>query len=174
MQTSSLLRYYLLIVTLSVLLRERCYSFTSTTRHVRSPSGRSLKHPLIKQSLYWSSAQKMKSDLLFNIVARGDTRQRFMIEIPDNVSEDNEEKIGSQDKTKTNSDEPSGSIARTLLLAVPLFCKFIIVLLIKFLTDAVVYPILFLARLVRLTKNRFLKLIGKPNRKNSQGDSSST
>mmetsp|Transcript_26516 Transcript_26516/g.37376 ORF Transcript_26516/g.37376 Transcript_26516/m.37376 type:complete len:170 (-) Transcript_26516:298-807(-) len=47
------------------------------------------------------------------------------------------------------------------LIAVPLFCKFIIVLVIKFLTDLVVYPLLLLYRLARMTKNKLLKLGGK-------------
>jgi hypothetical protein len=52
----------------------------------------------------------------------------------------------------------SGGLARTLLLAVPLFCKFVIVLIIKFLTDLVVFPLLFLYRVARLTKRRILKM----------------
>jgi hypothetical protein len=58
-------------------------------------------------------------------------------------------------------DKASGSLMRTLLLAVPLFCKFVIVLMIKFLTDLVVYPLLFLYRLARLTKRRILALFKK-------------
>ena len=63
---------------------------------------------------------------------------------------------------KRDSDKGKSGITRKgVLLAVPLFCKFIIVLVIKFATDLVVFPLLLLYRLVRLTKRRFLKLIGK-------------
>mmetsp|Transcript_10556 Transcript_10556/g.13783 ORF Transcript_10556/g.13783 Transcript_10556/m.13783 type:complete len:93 (-) Transcript_10556:226-504(-) len=50
------------------------------------------------------------------------------------------------------------------LLAIPLLCKFVIVLLIKFMTDLVVYPLLLLYRLARMTKNKFLRLIGKEDK----------
>jgi hypothetical protein len=50
---------------------------------------------------------------------------------------------------------------------VPLFCKFCIVLLVKFLTDLVVYPLLWLYRLAHLTKNRILKLFGVDTKKRS-------
>ena len=54
---------------------------------------------------------------------------------------------------KRDSDKGKSGITRKgVLLAVPLFCKFIIVLVIKFATDLVVFPLLLLYRLVRLTK----------------------
>ncbi|CAB9500232.1 expressed unknown protein [Seminavis robusta] len=53
------------------------------------------------------------------------------------------------------------SIFKSILLAVPLFCKFIIVLVIKFLTDLVVFPLLILYRLGRRTKRRIMKLFEK-------------
>ncbi len=52
--------------------------------------------------------------------------------------------------SSTGKKENDGSVTRTFLLAVPLFFKFVIVLLIKFLTDLVVFPLLFLYRLLRL------------------------
>uniref|UniRef100_A0A7S1Z397 Uncharacterized protein n=1 Tax=Trieres chinensis TaxID=1514140 RepID=A0A7S1Z397_TRICV len=53
----------------------------------------------------------------------------------------------------------SGALA-ALLLGPPLFAKFVIVLVVKFLTDLVVFPLLFLYRLVRLGKNKVLGLFG--------------
>jgi len=58
-------------------------------------------------------------------------------------------------------DTTSGGLTRTILLAVPLFCKFVIVLCIKFLTDAVVFPLLFLYRLARITKRKIRALFSK-------------
>ena len=62
------------------------------------------------------------------------------------------------------SEEPDESkserstLMKTVLLTVPLFCKFVIVLLIKFATDLIVYPLLFLYRLFSIGKRRILKL----------------
>lgn len=66
----------------------------------------------------------------------------------------------SDSKEENNEMEKLG-FTRAVLLAVPLFCKFIIVLLIKFLTDLVVFPLLILYRLARLTKRRVLAIFGK-------------
>jgi hypothetical protein len=45
---------------------------------------------------------------------------------------------------------------KTAALALPLFCKFLIVMVIKFLTDLVVFPLLMLYRFARLTKRKIL------------------
>ena len=58
-----------------------------------------------------------------------------------------------------DDDTDKGGVVKTVLLAVPLFCKFVIVLVIKFLTDLVVFPLLFLYRLARLAKR---KVFGGP------------
>ena len=66
-------------------------------------------------------------------------------------------KKGSFPSTYADSleqNKTTGGLLRTLLLAVPLFCKFCIVLAIKFATDLVVYPFLFAYRLARQTKKR--------------------
>jgi hypothetical protein len=76
-----------------------------------------------------------------------------------------------QDETDTKDDESTAKqddgvdekrgLTKTILLTVPLFCKFVIVLLIKFVTDLIVFPLLFLYRLAGIGKRRFLKMIGK-------------
>ena len=74
-----------------------------------------------------------------------------------------EESVSSEVKSSTTDDtseEETRGVAKTILM-VPLFCKFVIVLLIKFITDLIVFPLLFLYRLVGIGKRRFLKLIGK-------------
>jgi hypothetical protein len=68
-------------------------------------------------------------------------------------------------KKSTNLENESSTLWRTVLLAVPLFCKFVIVLGIKFLTDLVVLPLLLLYRLARLTKRRILGAFAKLGKK---------
>jgi len=50
---------------------------------------------------------------------------------------------------------------KNAILMVPLFCKFIVVILIKFLTDLVVYPTLFLYRLARRATRTVVGWFGK-------------
>lgn len=51
-----------------------------------------------------------------------------------------------------------GSLSRTLVMAVPLMLKFALVLMIKFLTDLVVFPLLFTYRGARIMKRRMTKI----------------
>jgi hypothetical protein len=67
----------------------------------------------------------------------------------------------------------SSVLWKTVVLAVPLFCKFVIVLVIKFLTDLVVFPLLLLYRLARLTKRRILNFFQSKGDGNVNGSSSS-
>ena len=63
---------------------------------------------------------------------------------------------------KTTSEEkPKSGFLTAVLLGPPLIAKFIIVLLVKFLTDLVVFPLLLLYRFARSIKKKLLKLIGK-------------
>jgi hypothetical protein len=62
---------------------------------------------------------------------------------------------------------------KTAALALPLFCKFAIVLIIKFLTDLVVFPLLMLYRFARLTKRRILGLFGSKGKDGNVNGSSS-
>ena len=59
-----------------------------------------------------------------------------------------------------NKSSSSGGFFLTLLLAPPLIAKFCIVLLVKFATDAVVYPTLFLWRLASRAKRKILGVFG--------------
>jgi hypothetical protein len=68
--------------------------------------------------------------------------------------------IPTDDDDDVDAPEARGGIIKILFISVPLFCKFCIVLLVKFLTDLVVYPLLVLYRLARLTKRRILRLFG--------------
>jgi hypothetical protein len=82
-------------------------------------------------------------------------------------SKDQEETEGAAAKNKEavlveddEDTEGKRSIAKTILLTVPLFCKFVIVLLIKFVTDLVVFPLLFLYRLAGTAKRTVMKKFG--------------
>lgn len=64
-------------------------------------------------------------------------------------------------------------VAKTALLTIPLFMKFVAVLLIKFVTDVIVFPILLLYRVAHNGKRKLLRLfrnkdMSKPNGEASQ------
>ena len=61
----------------------------------------------------------------------------------------------------TPEEKPKSGFLTAVLLGPPLIAKFIIVLLVKFLTDLVVFPLLLLYRFARSIKKKLLKLIGK-------------
>ena len=68
---------------------------------------------------------------------------------------------GNEESTALiNKSSSSGGFFLTLLLAPPLLAKFCIVLLVKFATDAVVYPTLFLWRLASRAKRKILGVFG--------------
>ena len=82
------------------------------------------------------------------------------------MTEESKDPEGSESVETAAADEGDSAeekpgFTRTVLLTVPLFCKFVIVLLIKVVTDLIVFPLLFLYRLAGLGKRRFYKLIGK-------------
>ena len=73
-----------------------------------------------------------------------------------------EETNGEADiSQKTPEEKPKSGFLTAVLLGPPLIAKFIIVLLVKFLTDLVVFPLLLLYRFARSIKKKLLKLIGK-------------
>lgn len=87
--------------------------------------------------------------------------------VPEFLMKSTEEQLEEDQSSLSSSsshyqdDSTSGGLKRTLVVAVPLFCKFVIVLCIKFLTDAVVFPLLFLYRLARITKRKIKALFSK-------------
>jgi hypothetical protein len=86
----------------------------------------------------------------------------FMTEEP----KEPEETETKQEKTISEKDSNSGhekkrGAVTTALLAVPLVIKFVLVLFIKFLSDAVVFPVLFLSRFAKRIKRKILKFFGK-------------
>ena len=70
----------------------------------------------------------------------------------------------AEDDGDDNTDEER-SVTKTVLLTVPLFCKFVVVLLIKFVTDLIVFPLLFLYRLAGMAKRKVLKVFWSYNKR---------
>jgi hypothetical protein len=66
----------------------------------------------------------------------------------------------NEQSKKAMSDEQNKkkNTTMTVILTIPLFIKFFAVLCIKFLTDAVVFPSLFLYRILRKTKRKIISL----------------
>jgi hypothetical protein len=73
----------------------------------------------------------------------------------DDVEVSNEVK-GGKEKQKERS-----GLLTALIIGPPLVAKFGIVLLVKFLTDLVVFPLLFLYRMCKILKNKVLGLFIK-------------
>ena len=88
------------------------------------------------------------------------------------MTEDANEPEEPEIQTTNNSSEAEDEKVdekRIVLLTIPLFCKFVVVLLLKFATDLIVYPLLFLYRLAGIVKRKFFRLIGrKPEKTNGE------
>ena len=63
-----------------------------------------------------------------------------------------------EEQTKLSEEKEK---SKNVLSFVPLFFKFCVVLAVKFITDVLVFPPLFLWRFIRLIYRKFLNLIGK-------------
>jgi hypothetical protein len=74
-----------------------------------------------------------------------------------------EDSSGEKEVTteKEQGDDASKSEKSNIIILFPLFCKFAVVLMIKFLTDLIVYPSLLLYRLGRRTKRKIIGWFGK-------------
>ena len=132
---------------LAVLLLAQCDAFNVVQKRIGTP----LKTSSIQTS----------SSYLFSNSRSNRNNAVFMTEEPkDQEEETNTTDVQSTSKSEDDDEEKRG-VTRTILLTVPLFCKFVIVLLIKFVTDLIVFPLLFLYRLAGIGKRKFFKLIGK-------------
>mmetsp|Transcript_42038 Transcript_42038/g.61674 ORF Transcript_42038/g.61674 Transcript_42038/m.61674 type:complete len:164 (+) Transcript_42038:39-530(+) len=81
-------------------------------------------------------------------------------------AEDEDEATDAEENDKTlpitvESKGTESGFKNAILMGPPLLFKFCIVLVVKFLTDIVVFPLLFLYRFVRLTKAKVLSVFGK-------------
>ena len=75
--------------------------------------------------------------------------------------------LSTNDSSTTASSAPpkkSWGVTKTILLTVPLFFKFLVVLVIKFMTDLIVFPLLVSYRMCRRAKRKVLGMFEtKPN-----------
>jgi hypothetical protein len=98
------------------------------------------------------------------IYNKGNTRQRTFFR----SSADDTDDLAKSTETPTEASEPakvpsqkSWGVTKTILLTVPLFFKFLVVLVIKFMTDLVVFPLLFSYRMCRRAKRKVLGVFSK-------------
>jgi hypothetical protein len=90
---------------------------------------------------------------------------QYLAEIPTEHSSTEKEDSGGEAAESldvfTSTEKSSSTIKNSKtkrLLTIPLFIKFVAVLLIKFITDLVVFPVLFLYRMAHNAKQRLLRL----------------
>ena len=153
----------LIRVLLGLLLLSLSWSFTPTKNVLTTTPSRI---PTVSSNLFTSPP---KRPTFLSMTAEESKDQ----EETEGAAAKNTEAVLVEDDEDT---EGKRSIAKTILLTVPLFCKFVIVLLIKFVTDLVVFPLLFLYRLAGTAKRTVMKKFGgqhfdKVNGSHRRGDS---
>ena len=94
-----------------------------------------------------------------------DTQDAEIVEASASSSTSSAAEVASEGDEKKFDRDNSGLIT-ALVMAPPLIAKFCIVLLVKFLTDVVVYPTLFLFRVGKKLKN---KILGRPDDDEEEG-----
>ena len=129
---------------LATFLLVQCTAFNVVQKSVRSPTKVTIQSPV--------------SNLFSNPRS---TRPRILMTDDSKEQEETEAKSDEMAAKSSNDVDEKRGVMKTIILTVPLFCKFVIVLLIKFVTDLIVFPLLFLYRLAGIAKRRFYKMIGK-------------
>lgn len=94
--------------------------------------------------------------------------QRFMSE----PSDDDVEATSSQSPEASKDEVSNGERKAKGLSMVALFVKFCVVLAVKFITDVIIFPPLFLFRLVKNIYKQLASLVGKFRRTGVNGESS--
>ena len=145
-------------VLLGFLLLPRCWSFT-VTKYV--PTTTTSRIPTVRSNLFTSPHNRPT----FLSMTAEESKDKE--ETDGGATAKNTEALLVEDDEDT---EGKRSLAKTILLTVPLFCKFVIVLLIKFVTDLVVFPLLFLYRLAGTVKRKIMKKFGSQNFDKVNGD----
>ncbi len=79
----------------------------------------------------------------------------------DGASTEIDQKPSSDEESAVGKVKERSGFWTALVLAPPLLAKFGIVLLVKVITDLIVFPLLFLFRISKIVKNKFLGLFGK-------------
>lgn len=100
-----------------------------------------------------------------------DLPSRFMTTTDDQGDRETEEREKADETSETKEPEaPEKGVAWTVLLTIPLFVKFVAVLLIKFVTDLIVFPALFLYRLAHNGKIKLLQLFRSNDKSKPNGE----
>jgi predicted Kef-type K+ transport protein len=73
---------------------------------------------------------------------------------------------------KSDPDVADKGVAKTMLLTIPLFMKFVAVLLIKFVTDIIVFPLLLFYRVAHNGKRKLLRLFSSKDTNKPNGEAS--
>jgi len=89
------------------------------------------------------------------------TRLKMTEEKDDGASTEIDQKPSSDEESAVGKEKERSGFWTALVLAPPLLAKFGIVLLVKVITDLIVFPLLFLFRISKIVKNKFLGLFGK-------------
>lgn len=96
-------------------------------------------------------------------------KKLLMINEDDDKSEKLETSVTEVDATdpeaKIENVGADGKLLKNFFIMTPLILKFTIVLLVKFLTDVVVFPLLFLYRISRMTKNKLSVMLDKSGKR---------
>ena len=138
------------LLSLVTLLLTPCFAFNIVRNDAVVRSKVTIPTPTALSPLFGN--QRSKAPMIF---MTDDSKE------PDETDETEVESVGSKEtEVEESLGEKKVVNARTVLLSLPLFVKFAIVLLLKFATDLVVFPLLFLYRLAGIGKRKFLSLIG--------------
>lgn len=150
-----------LILILAFIWSEEVLSFSSTSRGTMTRPTASTKN----QNSITATTLSLVLEKKFGIQATISTRQSPAHEhCTTSTSSTTQLTMSSDDsssekealKEKEDGDKASTTQKSNVILVFPLFCKFLVVLMIKFLTDLVVYPSLLLFRLAKKTKRKIV------------------
>jgi hypothetical protein len=153
----SVLRSLTALLLCLCLCQQQCLSFQLVSRSKTSLSAPRLSPPLPRAVAHHQWLASRFATRQAQITLRqaaplddeaADTEKEAASPLP--LQQTNADSSLEQPKKKTNV------WWKTAALALPLFCKFLIVMVIKFLTDLVVFPLLMLYRFARLTKRNIL------------------
>jgi hypothetical protein len=145
MSTMVYLRQFHFNVAFAVLLVVQCSAFQILRNNVGLQSKSTILLPSPDSNLFGNT--RSNSPIIFMTDDSND---------PDETDTQNVEETSKGGMGKTEEKRTG-----TMLLTIPLFCKFVLILLLKFVTDVIVFPLLFLYRLVGRGRRRFLSAIGK-------------
>mmetsp|Transcript_41244 Transcript_41244/g.50178 ORF Transcript_41244/g.50178 Transcript_41244/m.50178 type:complete len:175 (-) Transcript_41244:77-601(-) len=167
----SFVRNLLILLSIAV---SSCHGFTSTSLPIRcgltneiqpisghitsSRKGATGKNNACVRSTFYSSVSSSKMILMMTSATDEDDGSSQKTTESTTPLKNKKEQVVKKNEGRKNA-----------LLILPLFFKFMIVLMVKFLTDVVVYPFLFLYRFLRVLKNKMLSFFKGPTANGDTG-----